>query len=61
MLPCLPRSIRAFRDLDVRGQVAVVPIGVGASAVTTTLFTMAFRYGDPVTSLLAVWLAPGGT
>lgn len=49
LLPFLPRAGRAFRALDGPGRAAVVGIGVGASAVATVLFTLAFRYGDPVT------------
>jgi drug/metabolite transporter, DME family len=49
LLPFLPRAIRAFRRLDARGRTAVLLIGIGASAVATTLFTLSFRYGDPVT------------
>jgi len=47
--PFLPRAIRAFRTLDAGGKWAVVAIGAGASAVATTLFTLSFRFGDPVT------------
>lgn len=49
LLPFVPRSIRAFRRLDLGGRIAVVAIGAGASAVATTLFTLSFRFGDPVT------------
>jgi len=49
LLPFLPRSLRAFRTLDTGGKLAVVGIGAGASAVATTLFTLSFRFGDPVT------------
>lgn len=49
LLPFVPRAWRAFRSLDGRGRAAVLGIGVGASAVATTLFTLAFRFGDPVT------------
>ncbi len=49
LLPFLPRALRAFRTLDTRGRLAVVGIGAGASAVATTLFTLSFRFGDPVT------------
>ncbi len=49
LLPFLPRAIRAFCGLDMTGRLAVAAIGVGASAVATTLFTLSFRYGDPVT------------
>jgi drug/metabolite transporter (DMT)-like permease len=49
LLPFLPRSFRAFRTLDTGGKLAVVGIGAGASAVATSLFTLSFRFGDPVT------------
>ena len=49
LLPFLPAALRAFARLDLRGRLAVVAIGVGASAVATTLFTLSFRFGDPVT------------
>jgi DME family drug/metabolite transporter len=49
LLPFLPRSLHAFRTLDTGGKLAVVGIGAGASAVATTLFTLSFRFGDPVT------------
>ena len=49
LLPFLPRALRAFAALDTGGRVAVVAIGAGASAVATTLFTLSFRFGDPVT------------
>jgi drug/metabolite transporter (DMT)-like permease len=49
LLPFLPRAVRAFGMLDTRGKFAVVGIGAGASAVATTLFTLSFRFGDPVT------------
>jgi drug/metabolite transporter (DMT)-like permease len=49
LLPFLPRALRAFGRLDTGGRVAVVAIGAGASAVATTLFTLSFKYGDPVT------------
>jgi DME family drug/metabolite transporter len=39
LLPFLPRALRAFARLDTVGRIAVVAIGVGASAVATTLFT----------------------
>lgn len=57
-LPWLPRAVRTFRTLSVSGKVAVILIGVGASAVATTLFTLAFTYGDPTTPLLLQKLQP---
>jgi DME family drug/metabolite transporter len=42
----LRRAARACRPSD---WIALVVIGAGASATATILFTMAFRYGDPIT------------
>jgi DME family drug/metabolite transporter len=62
LLPFLPRSLRAFTRLDTRSKVAVVGIGAGASAVATTLFTIAFkissRSGDFVTPVVVQHLQP---
>jgi len=60
--PFLMRSFRAFRKLDTRSRAAVVAIGAGASAVATTLFTVAFRIssqnGDFVTPVVVQHLQP---
>jgi len=62
MLPFLPRSVRAFGRLTGTGRTAVVAIGAGASAVATTLFTMAFKIsssgGDFVTPVVVQHLQP---
>lgn len=62
MLPFLPRSLRAFGRLTGTGRRAVVAIGAGASAVATTLFTMAFKIssagGDFVTPVVVQHLQP---
>ncbi len=62
LLPFLPRSLRAFRRADLRTKVAVVAIGAGASAVATTLFTLAFTmssaHGDFVTPVVVQHLQP---
>lgn len=62
LLPFLPRSLRAFAGLDSRSKLAVVAIGAGASAVATTLFTIAFtissRSGDFVTPVVVQHLQP---
>jgi DME family drug/metabolite transporter len=58
LVPVFARTWRAWRSMPVRDRVAVVVIGVGASAVATTLFTAAFRFGDPVTPLLLQKLQP---
>jgi DME family drug/metabolite transporter len=52
LLPWLPGALRAFRRLGTRERIAVVVVGVGASAVATALFTQAFALGDPVTPLV---------
>lgn len=57
-VPWLPRALRTFCGLPLRGRAAVLLIGVGASAVATTLFTAAFRYGDPTGPLLLQKLQP---
>ena len=58
LLPFLPRAIRALAGTDLRTVLSVIGIGVGASAVATTLFTMSFRYGDPVTPAVIQKLQP---
>jgi len=62
LLPFLPRSVRAFGRLDARARGAVIAIGAGASAVATTLFTMAFKIssaqGDFVTPVVVQHLQP---
>jgi len=58
LLPFLPRSIRVLRHSDLRTVLSVIGIGVGASAVATTLFTLSFRYGDPVTPAVIQKLQP---
>jgi DME family drug/metabolite transporter len=61
VLLCAPlwrRAFRAARLLDIRDWIAVLLIGVGASAVATALFTAAFQYGDPTTPLLLQKLQP---
>jgi drug/metabolite transporter (DMT)-like permease len=48
LLPWLPAALRAWWSSSVRTRVAVVVIGVGASALATTLFTAAFATGFAV-------------
>jgi DME family drug/metabolite transporter len=58
-LPWLPRSIRAaIRVCRPVDWWALVFIGAGASATATVLFTMAFRYGDPITPVALQKLQP---
>ncbi len=60
--PFLLRSFRAFGRLDSRGRAAVIGIGAGASAVATTMFTLAFKIstegGDYVTPVVVQHLQP---
>ncbi len=58
LLPFLPSAVRAFRGATTRERLALVVIGVGASAVATALFTQAFTYGDPITPLVLQKLQP---
>ena len=61
-LPFLPRAIRAFRRIPGTAKLAVVLIGVGASAVATTLFTLGFQraaaHYDYVTPVVVQHLQP---
>jgi len=58
LAPALPGALRAARRFT-RGQLlAVLLVGAGASAVATTLFTLAFAYRDPVTQPLLQKLQP---
>jgi drug/metabolite transporter, DME family len=56
--PLLLRAVRATRSFSARDWVALVVIGVGASATATILFTQAFTYGSPTTPLLLQKLQP---
>ncbi len=62
LLPFLRRSLRAFSRLTAASRLAVLAIGVGASAVATTLFTLSFtisaRNGDFVTPVVVQHLQP---
>jgi drug/metabolite transporter, DME family len=58
-LPWLPRALRAAtrvcRPVDWW---ALIFIGAGASAVATVLFTMAFRFGGPITPVALQKIQP---
>ncbi len=58
ILPWLAGALRAFAAAPRRVQLAILAIGIGASAVATTLFTAAFSLGDPVTPLVLQKLQP---
>ena len=57
-LPYLLRAARHTRRFKRSDWAALLLVGVGASAVATTLFTAAFSYGDVVTPLLLQKLQP---
>ena len=56
--PWVVPALRRLRRTTVRTQVAVLVIGAGSSALATTLFTMAFRLGDPITPQVLQKLQP---
>ncbi|GAA4214509.1 DMT family transporter [Actinocatenispora rupis] len=56
--PFLPRAWRGFRGLTGRQRWAMVGVGAGASALATTLFTLAFTRGDAITPLVLQKLQP---
>jgi drug/metabolite transporter, DME family len=61
-LPFLPRALRTFRGIPGTAKLAVVVIGVGASAIATALFTLGFQraavHNDFVTPILVQQLQP---
>ena len=56
--PLLMKFVQSKPQLGGRDVVALLLVGVGASAVATMLFTQAFTYGDPTTPLLLQKLQP---
>lgn len=58
IFPWLPSALRAFIAAPAKVQLSILAIGIGASAVATTLFTAAFALGDPVTPLVLQKLQP---
>lgn len=58
LAPLLPRAWRAFAAADNRARLAIIAIGAGSSAIATTLFTLAFRSGDPITPAVIQKLQP---
>ncbi|AYY15197.1 DMT family transporter [Actinobacteria bacterium YIM 96077] len=57
-LPWLLPALRKVRGLRLREWWALLFIGAGASAAATMLFTMAFRYGGPITPVALQKLQP---
>ena len=56
--PWVVPAVRRLRRTSARTQVAVLVIGAGSSALATTLFTAAFRLGDPITPQVLQKLQP---
>lgn len=56
--PWLLPALRAWSTASARAKVAAVIIGAGSSALATTLFTAAFRLGDPITPQVLQKLQP---
>ncbi|MDN5795754.1 MAG: DMT family transporter, partial [Intrasporangium sp.] len=56
--PWLVGSVRAVLRASWRTRVSVLVIGAGSSALATTLFTSAFRLGDPITPQVLQKLQP---
>ena len=58
LLPWLVPAVRRLRAASLGTQLSVLVIGAGSSALATTLFTAAFRLGDPITPLVLQKLQP---
>jgi drug/metabolite transporter (DMT)-like permease len=56
--PWLVGAIRAVSRASRRTQLSVLVVGAGSSALATTLFTSAFRLGDPITPQVLQKLQP---
>ncbi|MGG5260180.1 DMT family transporter [Phycicoccus avicenniae] len=57
-LPWLVPAARRVMATSTRTKVSVLVIGAGSSALATTLFTAAFRTGDPITPQVLQKLQP---
>lgn len=58
MSPWLPGAIRRVLQSSRRVKLSIAVIGAGSSALATTLFTAAFRIGDPITPQVLQKLQP---
>ena len=56
--PWVVPAVQRLRRVSARTQAAVLVIGAGSSALATTLFTAAFRLGDPITPQVLQKLQP---
>ena len=56
--PWIVPAVRRLRVASLRTRLSVLVIGAGSSALATTLFTAAFRLGDPITPQVLQKLQP---
>ena len=56
--PWILPAVRRVLAASTRTKVSVLVIGAGSSALATTLFTAAFRLGDPITPQVLQKLQP---
>ena len=56
--PWIAPAVRRLLRASTRTKVSVLVIGAGSSAIATTLFTAAFRMGDPITPQVLQKLQP---
>ncbi|OYN94377.1 EamA family transporter [Enemella evansiae] len=56
--PLLIGALRAWWRASLRTRIATLVIGAGSSALATVMFTLAFRYGDPITPQVLQKLQP---
>lgn len=56
--PVLFGALLAWWKASLRARIATVVIGAGCSALATTMFTLAFRFGDPITPQVLQKLQP---
>ena len=56
--PWIVPAVRRVLAASTRTKVSVLVIGAGSSALATTLFTAAFRLGDPITPQVLQKLQP---
>src|SRR5690606_1632372 len=56
--PWIVPAVRRVLAASWRTQAAVLVIGAGSSALATTMFTAAFRLGDPITPQVLQKLQP---
>lgn len=56
--PLLVGAVRGFLASSWRTRLSILVIGAGSSALATTMFTLAFKFGDPITPQVLQKLQP---